>query len=308
MPLGGLKADLSCVKYLQELELIPKPSNCDICGDVMKLIIKGPNQVQYRCLKRGKNEEHCKCVNALKNTFFEKSKFGIRNILTLMYFFARNVTNYNFLMIECSLDDCDASSRTIADWLSFCREVCINYVEEKFQNEEKLGGPGVVVEIDECKIGKRKYNRGRLVEGTWILGMIEIIPDGKVRGGRYRLEICPDNKRDAATLIPLIMKHVLPETTIVTDLWKSYFGLTDKGYVHFTVNHSKNFLDPLTGANTQTIESSWRSVKRSLKTGIRSDYLAEHLCEYLYRREVKMNKQDAFMHFVNATKALYPGI
>lgn len=34
---------------------------------------------------------------------------------------------------------------------------------------------------------RRKYNRDGLVEGTWILGMIELISDGIVGGGRYRI-------------------------------------------------------------------------------------------------------------------------
>lgn len=38
------------------------------------------------------------------------------------------------------------------------------------------------------------------------------------RGGRYIWEICPDNKRDAETLIPLILKHVKTDTTIDTDM------------------------------------------------------------------------------------------
>ena len=38
---------------------------------------------------------------------------------------------------------------------------------------EPLGGLGVIVEIDEVKFGKRKYHRGRLVEGHWVLGGIE---------------------------------------------------------------------------------------------------------------------------------------
>jgi len=40
------------------------------------------------------------------------------------------------------------------------------------KHSEKLGGPGRI-EIDEAKIGKRKYNRGRLVKGHWIFGGYE---------------------------------------------------------------------------------------------------------------------------------------
>ena len=34
-------------------------------------------------------------------------------------------------------------------------------------------GPGIVVEIDEAKIGHRKYNRGRWVDGFWGFGGYE---------------------------------------------------------------------------------------------------------------------------------------
>ncbi|KCZ78178.1 hypothetical protein H311_00796, partial [Anncaliia algerae PRA109] len=37
----------------------------------------------------------------------------------------------------------------------------------------KISGPNIVVEADETKLGKRKFNRGRLVYGVWVIGGIE---------------------------------------------------------------------------------------------------------------------------------------
>ena len=56
--------------------------------------------------------------------------------------------------------------------------------------------------------------------------------------GDFRLEICPGNKRDSRTLLALIEKHVEPGTTIFTDCWRAYNGLTELGFPHYTVNHT----------------------------------------------------------------------
>ncbi|GFR17558.1 hypothetical protein TNCT_488281 [Trichonephila clavata] len=54
-------------------------------------------------------------------------------------------------------------SQTVADWRNYASDVLIDYI---VVNTEKLrGGEGKTVEVDESKIGKRKYNRGHFVEG-----------------------------------------------------------------------------------------------------------------------------------------------
>ena len=59
---------------------------------------------------------------------------------------------------------------TPVDWDSFCRETCEVTL---LKQEDKIGGPGKQVQIDESKFGKRKYHRGHRVEGQWVFGRIE---------------------------------------------------------------------------------------------------------------------------------------
>ena len=55
-------------------------------------------------------------------------------------------------------------------------------------------------------------------------------------------------------------------------------------------------MDPVTGANTQTIESSWRALKRRLsRGGIKKDSYGLHFAEYLW---FKQYTQDVCLTFV----------
>ncbi|CAH0388478.1 unnamed protein product [Bemisia tabaci] len=99
---------------------------------------------------------------------------------------------------------CTVSSETIANWYAYCREMCVIALDADYEDEGLIGCDGHLVEVDEMKLGRRKFHRGRIVEGSWIFGMID--RDTKA----FRLEICPDNKRDKYTLMRMIMKHVEP--------------------------------------------------------------------------------------------------
>lgn len=98
---------------------------------------------------------------------------------------------------------------TGSDWNNFCREVV---VFSSFQNSIAIGGPGVIVEIDETKIGKRKYHRGHYVEGQWVFGGVER------KGGRCFM--VPVEERTRETLTGIIKEKIRPGSIIVSDCWK----------------------------------------------------------------------------------------
>ena len=110
-----------------------------------------------------------------------------------------------------------------------------------------------MVEIDESKFGKRKLNKGRKVDGVWVI-------DRRTK----ECFLVPVKDRTARTLIPLIKNWIKPRTKVISDCWKAYSSLKEEGYIHGTVNHSIEFVNLETGDHTQTIESTWRAVKRSL--------------------------------------------
>ena len=45
------------------------------------------------------------------------------------------------------------SCETVCDYKCYCHDVCLNIVMDK--SDDKIGGPGTHVEIDESKFGKR---------------------------------------------------------------------------------------------------------------------------------------------------------
>jgi transposase-like protein len=112
---------------------------------------------------------------------------------------------------------------------------------------EKTGGDGILVQLDESKFGKRKYNRGHRVEGVWVFGGVETTEERKM------FAIVVEN-RNNDTLKALILKYVRPGSIVVTDGWKGYseFKRNDL-FSHSMVNHSVEYVNS-EGYHTNTIE------------------------------------------------------
>ena len=57
-------------------------------------------------------------------------------------------------------------------------------------------------------------------------------------------------RRNAATLLPIIQAHTAPGTIFHCDKWSSYNQVSS----HSTRNHSLHFVDPVSGTHTQNVE------------------------------------------------------
>ena len=183
------------------------------------------------------------------------------------------------------------SSNTAVDWDMSCREVCEQIMLVK---SKPIGGEGRTVQIDESKFGKRKYHRGHRVEGQWVFGGID-------EDSRDNFMVVVE-KRDRATLIPLIERWILPGTTIISDCWKSYDILSQMDYVHLKVNHSIEFVTS-DGDNNNKI-GHWRQAKINLPPfGVRKYLFSSHLAEFMWR--YKNTGNDLFQLFINDIVSIY---
>ena len=120
----------------------------------------------------------------------------------------------------------------------------------------------------------------------------------------------PDRTSD--TMEQEIKDHIAPDTHIISDCWASYNGIEDLGinYVHSTVNHKGNLVDPVTHAHIQGIERLWRSLKEIHKRyeGIPKDQVSSHIGEFIWRQnEIGKKGKDKFLAAVElmANKLLY---
>ena len=183
------------------------------------------------------------------------------------------------------------SSRTITSYVKNLRELTSCLSENVSQ---KIGGPGIVVEIDESKFGKRKYNRGHRVEGVWVVGGVELTPE-------RRVFLLPVEDRSRETLHSIIEEYVEPGSVIHTDLWRGYQGINETIEVeHRTVNHSEHFKDPESGVHTNTIEGTWNGIKHNIKPRNRNaEQIDDHLLEFIWRR---INEKDRWQGLLKQLK------
>lgn len=296
-----------CIAFLQSKHVIAKKMWCPgplykgkrqgNCGYpmVLKKIKDRKDGVTWRCRKVHEiiDEEKKYKVKDVKisirdSTWLQNSNLTLEEIVELIYLWTQN---FSLLEIEHELG---ISKKTLIEWTIYFRDVCTCVA---LRNSEPIGGEGVQVEIDESKFGKRKYNKGRQVDGMWVFG-------GREKFDKSKIFMVPVPNRKKETLIPIIEKYIKKGSVIHSDCWKSYHCLNKIGYKHKTVNHSKMFKNYRTGACTNKIESEWRHAKCSVPSyGIHKGMHEGYLSEFLWKR--KYHDKDLFLTFIKHLNYCY---
>ena len=128
-----------------------------------------------------------------------------------------------------------------------------------------------------------QYNRGRrAVRDSWVFGIVSL--EHSPARGYFQVV----DRRDAATLLPIVQRCLVPGTDVHTDDWAAYHRLTGLPNVnaHQVVVHAHNFVDPRTGVHTQEVESAWSQLKlgRNRRKGLRREDLQSYLDERMWRQ------------------------
>lgn len=274
--------ELDCARWCAEKGLV-RPAPCPNDGSERRVVrYESTDGLRWYC-------EVCRKKTAvMSGSIFARCRLPVGRALMLIHRFAWGAT-YEDVKLACQLvpTDTELSDHTVADWYAYLRDRLVDLAAD--ESAGKIGGPGRIVQIDEALIGRRKYNRGRVLPGTWVVGLI-------AEDGQLRLTVVTD--RSGASLLDVVRKYVEPGSEIHSDGWRGYSGLKALGYAHRTVNHSVEFV-AADGAHTQRIESQWRNIRRKFsRGGIRHEDIGFHLVEHVWRRQLRIDNKDPFLELL----------
>jgi len=233
---------LECIKHLEKVRWNDKPV-CPYCKNSHYTVMNNENR--YHCNKCNTS------FSVTVGTIFHNTKLDLQK-----WFVAISLVLNAKKGISARQLGRDIKVTKDTAWYMIMR-----IRKSFFEYGDLLRG---IVEIDETYIGGKNKNRhnDKKTEGgqgrggsdkTPVFGLLE-------RGGKVKALKVKDVS--SKTLKSIIKKMVEKNSSVITDEWRSYNGLSES-YNHSTVNHGANvYVDGI--AHTNTIEGFWSLFKRGI--------------------------------------------
>lgn len=181
------RSENAAIAYAKEKRLLPDHNGarfeCDwtpgCTGEIYETTVADNRRNQsttrpiYRCngckLKRSQRGGNAIVGGQGNRTWFASidrsgrpnSNLSIRVIILLVWCWAKNMS---IKMSKEVLSPMLGNDKNVfIDWFNYTREI----LTDRLRDAPPMGGPGEIVQIDESFIrGRRKYNRGRLLQGN----------------------------------------------------------------------------------------------------------------------------------------------
>jgi len=154
-----------------------------------------------------------------------------------------------------------------------------NAVFDDRMDRHKVGGQFQVIQINETMVSHSHAWVGQTLarQGEWLLGGIDM----STRRA-FAVRVSGTSRKD---LIPLIRRFAKDDSQLWTDYWRGYLGLDEDFFQYGRVNHQENFVDPLTGVQTQMIDKFWDDLKDNISTYMASvGQIDREIAWFLYKK------------------------
>lgn len=238
--------------------------DCPRCGVVDTKFHRVTGRKCYACQYCGYQ------LHPLAQTIFHKSETPLKSWFYAIYLFSVSKNGVSAKELERHLG---VTYKTAHRMAAQIRKLMAD-------DGDPLGTNGEKIEIDETYIGGRRKLAHKFDNKSVVFGMVE-------RNGFAKTAHVKTN--GSRVLLPVIVKGVAPQSSILSDEYRAYKVLPKFGYTHTTVNHSK--LEYVRGsAHTNTIEGYWSQLKRSIDGTYHSvspKYLQTYLDEFSFRYNLR---------------------
>ena len=313
-------------------------------GAVMRRFVRASdNHVFWQCQrsfmvripKEKPKREWCNNKQSdTKGTIMEKRKMSADQVLCFMQEFCQK-----HFTAEAAADKCKISDTTAYKLKNHLEDICAATIAKQ---PKQIGGPGVVVEIDETITARKKKSvnprigKTPALSTTWCVGAVErygsgafireLLVETPQEDGSVIIE---PERRTKEVLMSKVLEYIRPGSIIMRDKWRSYDSVEEYPrtvhhrfkYKSYAVNHSVEYVSKDNPwVHTQNIERYWLDVKSYIKRpGMKRKNMRRYIGRYLVvnprgprcytrlsqRQQRRYKVQTALHRLLEATESYY---